>query len=112
MTIASATSSSLCIKAGVLQRKYAFARSAAVSADVKNMVGKVSHPIGRVIGISTNSSSSPSDGKNSPRLDLYVGRKPMWYTVLGSAGGRVPNLTLETFGQKLQRRRTDFRWTP
>ena len=66
--MASAMSYSLCGKVGVLQRKATLDRFAAVSVTVKNMGGKFFHPIGRVTGISTNSSSSPSQVKSIPSL--------------------------------------------
>ena len=70
-------SSILCSKAGVLQRKAAFARSTTVSVTIENMGGEVFHPIGRVSGISTISSSSYSYGKTSPSLGSSIGHKPM-----------------------------------
>ena len=74
---ASIMSSSLCRKAGVLQRKYALARSTTVSVAMQNMGGEFFHPIGGVSGITTISQSSHSDGKTSLRLGLSIGRKPM-----------------------------------
>ena len=65
-------------KAGVLQRKSAFNRSATVSVAVQKIGGNFSHPIGRVRGIATNSSSYSSKGMTSPSLGVFIGRNPMW----------------------------------
>ena len=77
LTMASAMSSSLCGKAGVLQRKSVFSTSATVSVAVKNVGGEFFHPIGRVSGITTNYSSFPSKENTSTSLGESVGCKPM-----------------------------------
>ena len=76
--MASTMSSSLCSKAGVLQCKAAFTRSATISVAVQNIGGEFFHLIERVNGIATNSPSSHSDGKTSPSLASSVKSKPMW----------------------------------
>ena len=75
LTMASAMSSSLFSKAVLFHHKANFAISSTVSIAVQNMGGKFFYPIGRVRGIATNSSSSPSEGKTSPILGASVGRK-------------------------------------
>ena len=70
-------SSSLCSKTGVFPHKAAFARSPTVSVAVQNTGGEFFHPIRRFSIIATNSSSSPSERKNSPRLGEFLRHNPM-----------------------------------
>ena len=70
-------SSRLCSKVGILRCKAEFSRSTTVSFIVQDIVGKFFHPIWRVGGIATNSSSYPSEVKNSPSLGASVRRNPM-----------------------------------
>ena len=69
LTMSYAIPCNLCEKAGVLQRKVAFAKSATMSVAVQNIGGEFFQPIGRVRSIDTNSSYPPSDGKNLPHIE-------------------------------------------
>ena len=68
---------SLYDKAGVLQRKAAFAKSTTFCVVMQNIGSKFFHTIRRVSIIANNSLSSTSEENTSPILGVSMGIRPM-----------------------------------